>query len=201
MKRHPLTAVTIVLLSLSCSKDPASGPDPDPNPDNRQITPVYSSFDCDSSSTTFTGGISSGNFIDSFGGLNPSSGTNFFASGNGNSSITFYNNGIAMNLGDTAFNVVYTVKINIAWYNHNQDGGLTLSDFNALYFGDNASSTAWAATPDPVLEDTWYTWTGEYTPSPADIGKSWKITINYDLPPKRDIAIDFPSEPFAAKKL
>jgi hypothetical protein len=55
--------------------------------------------------------------------------------------------------------------------------------------------------PNPVLEDTWYTWTGEYTPSPADTGKSWKITINYNLPPKRDIAIDLPSEPFATKKL
>jgi len=153
-------------------------------------------FDYDPQSFTFINGFSSGNFVGSAGGLYPSSGSQFFASGNGNT-FSFDSIGMRVSMGDTVGADPYIVRINFAWYNHGQNGGLSFGDFRALYFGSDPSSTVWTQTPDPVLEDTWYTWQGTYTPSPADIGKGWTLTLLCTIPGKSDLAIDFPLDSFA----
>ena len=159
--------------------------------------PVFAPFDYDASTTTLSGGLNSANFVNSFGGLTPTAGTQFFASGNGNPDFTFNNLGIEMDLGGSIENTTYEVSFNIGWYNAGQDGGVVLSDFDELYIGSGNGVMNWTSTPEPLLINQWYTWSGEFTPALADIGQSWTFSALFDLPPRRDIALDLPASGFA----
>lgn len=159
--------------------------------------PVVSPFDYDASTTTFSGGLAPGNFTGFFGGLSPTAGTQFFASGNGNDDFTLNNLGLEMDLGGIIEDATYQVSLNLAWYNSGQDGGVMLSDFDELYIGSGDGTMNWISTPEPLLEDQWYSWTGEFTPAVTDIGQSWTFFALFDLPPRRDIALDLPANGFA----
>lgn len=158
---------------------------------------LYNDFDYNSADTTLLGGLGPGNFTNSFGGLNPTAGTQFFFCGNGNTTTIFYDRGVQKNLGYNIQDASYTVKLNVAWYNSGQHGGVSLSDFDELYIGSANGTMTWISTPEPIIEDQWYTWEGIFTPSALDIGQQWMFHAIFDLPPKRDIALDFPSTGFA----
>ncbi|WP_425396872.1 hypothetical protein [Aeoliella sp.] len=158
--------------------------------------PLFNPFDFDGTEVFF-GGIEPSNFGSSADGLTPSAGSQLFGSGNGNSHTTFFNSGLMKTLGGTIQDSVYLVQLNIAWYNTGQNGGLILSDFDELYIGSEEGAMDWVSTPQPTVEDQWYTWSGVFTPTAADIGQPWTLKMVYDLPPKRDIAIDLPASGFA----
>jgi hypothetical protein len=192
MKPAFIFVITSLCISLCCTSNAPEGKIPTLPGSHSE----YFAFDYDSSKFVFTNGFAKSNFVDSFGGMVPTAGTQFFASGNGNT-FSFDGYQIQVSIGDTVGAGPYTVRINFGWYNHGQKGGLSFSDFTALYFGNDVSSTSWTITPQPLLEDTWYTWEGIYTPSPSDIGKGWFLTIKCNIPGRSDLAIDFPPDSFA----
>lgn len=154
-------------------------------------------FDYDAADTWMQGGtLNKENFSKGYGGLLPTAGVEYFASGNG-SNNTFYDRTLGMTLDGVIADTPYRVFLNVAWYNTGQDGGVALSDFDELYVGSANGMMTWVYTPEPIVEDQWYTWEGIFTPAPADIGQPWTFFSTYDLRPHRDIALDLPANGFA----
>lgn len=123
--------------------------------------------------------------------FNVNSGNLAFLSANGNTSTVFYDLGIEKDLGGIIENKTYNVSFNIAKYYDNLTG-VNYSDFKELYIGSKNGTMVWNSTPEPTITGEWYEWSGNYTPSAEDIGKSFKFKALFDLQGKHSIAIDGP---------
>jgi hypothetical protein len=48
----------------------------------------------------------------------------------------------------------------------------------------------WTSTPTPVINATWYKWSGTYTPALSDVGGQFVFTAIFDLDARHSIALD-----------
>ncbi len=137
-----------------------------------------------------TESLDDGNWIGSFAGLSPNSGSQFLESDNGNLSQDFLNLGISKNLGGAIQNHPYLFSFYIAKNLELQP--VEFADFSTLRIGGPAGAMLWTSTPTPVNNAQWYEWTGTYTPSISDLGNPFVFTAIFDLDARHSIAIDGP---------
>ncbi len=154
-----------------------------------QSQPLTNTFDQNTGENVYTAlaedNWSSGDDI----GISPNSGEEIFASGNGNQSILFHNLGITKSLGGKIKLEQYYVSFYLCKYLNLE--GVTFSDFTRLKI-DGVGSTIWTDTITPKIDGEWIQWKGIYTAAVADTGKTFKITMLFDLPGRHTIAIDGP---------
>jgi hypothetical protein len=135
------------------------------------------------------------NWTPSFAGLVPNSGTQFFASGNGNAAHDFVDVGFTKNLGGSIENHPYTLSFFMASYSDNDALNLQpvqFADFSTLRIGGTSGTMLWTSTPTSVIRNQWYQWTGTYTPTASDLGHPFLFTAFLNLKSLHTLAIDGP---------
>lgn len=165
------------------------------------VTPVPGSqevsneFDKESGANAYQGGLNDENWVGPFAGVSPNSGTQFFASANGNDSGALEGLCLTKTLGGTIEDRTYEVSFYITKYTDNPAlllDGVDLADFSTLRIGGPGGTMSWKVTPTPVVDARWVTWVGTYSPSAEDVGRSFEFTAVFRLAARRSIGIDGP---------
>ena len=145
-------------------------------------------FDKNIGSNTYFGGTGDFNWITFINGLNPNSGSEFFALGNGSYDEYASNIGINKDLGEQIQDQEYEVSFYVAKYD-NLDG-IDFADFSTLIIGGLDGNMSWISTETPTINNQWVQWSGTYTPTASDVGDPFVFKAIFDLDPRHTIAID-----------
>ncbi len=156
---------------------------------------VSSVFDFSSGptlSSNFDQPESTNNWVGTFFGLAPHSGTQYFESDNGNFNSDFVGMHYAKQIGGMIENVPYSVSFYIAANSLGGQGMIAVqfSDFSELAIGGAGGTTIWSSTPTPGVGQGWVQWSGIYTPSLADIGTAFQFRMTLNINRRRSIATD-----------
>lgn len=97
--------------------------------------------------------------------------------------------GLTQELGATVLDKTYMVSFSIASYGNNP---VQISDFATLNIGAQGGTTTWSSTPAISESDTWFLWTGEYTPTGGKVGQPFVFEFQFGPTGTFDFAIDGP---------
>ena len=146
-------------------------------------------FDLANGQHTYINGLGNGNWVSSFEGVTPHSGTDFFASANGNSKVDLLGIGLTTVLGGSMNAEPYAVSLYVTTYNPSL-AGVSFSDFLELRIGGIGGTMQWQNTPTPVQDTVWLQWSGTYIPSATDVGAPFLFHAVWNERAMTAIAID-----------
>jgi hypothetical protein len=143
----------------------------------------------ESGNETYSGGFSSGNWVNAtdYGFSSNHAGNEAFLSAYSGPPLPSI--GMEKPIGGVIANTTYRVSFYVSMY-ANQP--IPYSEFWSLYVGSENGTSVWDTVPTPSQSYVWLRWSGTFTPDAGDIGQPFVFGFDMQLLNNRSIAIDGP---------